>query len=102
MLAEIQQIRASGADVPTALLHHATALTDANAALFDVDHNFAGCIPGIHEALRRQGLLRGRWCLDPEEELSPGQLEAIDRVYAAYPDLRDDAFVAEHLEEWLR
>jgi dihydrodipicolinate synthase/N-acetylneuraminate lyase len=101
-LAEVQSIRATGADVPTALLRHATALTDANAALFDVDHNFAGCIPGIHEALRRQGLLRGRWCLDPEEELSPGQLEAIDRVYAAYPDLRDDAFVAEHLDEWLR
>jgi hypothetical protein len=101
-LAEVQNIRATGADVPTALLRHATALTDANAALFDVDHNFAGCIPGIHEALRRQGLLRGRWCLDPKEELSPGQLEAIDRVYAAYPDLRDDAFVAEHLDEWLR
>lgn len=101
-LAEVQKIRAAGTGVPTGLLRHATALTDANAALFDVDHNFAGCIPGIHEALRRQRLLRGRWCLDPEEELSPGQLDAIDRVYAAYPDLRDDAFVAEHLDDWLR
>jgi hypothetical protein len=76
-------------------------LTDANAALFDAGHRFAGCLPGIHEALRRQGLLAGRWCLDPSEDLSAGQLDAIDRVHARYPHLRDDEFVAEHLERWL-
>jgi dihydrodipicolinate synthase/N-acetylneuraminate lyase len=77
-------------------------LTDANAAIFDSVNQFRGCIPGIHEVLRRQGLLAGRWCLDPEEDLSPGQLEQIDRVCACYPDLRDDAFVKQHLHEWLR
>jgi dihydrodipicolinate synthase/N-acetylneuraminate lyase len=76
-------------------------LTDANAALFDPEHQFAGCIPGIHEVLRRQGLLAGRWCLDPHEELSPGQAAAIDRVLAAYPHLTDDSFVREHLDRWL-
>ena len=40
-----------------------------------------------------QGLLEGRWCLDPAEELSPGQLEEIDRVCSEYPELTDDAFV---------
>lgn len=76
-------------------------LTDANAAIFDVSNDFHGCVPGIHEVLRRQGLLTGRWCLDPGEELSPGQSAEIDRVLAAYPWLRDDDFVAEHLERWL-
>jgi dihydrodipicolinate synthase/N-acetylneuraminate lyase len=77
-------------------------VTDANAAFFDVANNFHGCIAGIHEVLRRQGLLEGRWCLDPHEDLSPGQVEEIDRVYAAYPHLNDDAFVQEHLDSWLR
>lgn len=77
-------------------------ITDANAALFDPAHQFRGCIPGIHETLRRQGLLAGRWCLDTEEELSPGQSEEIDRVCCAYPELRDDEFVQQHLDEWLR
>ncbi|MEV4160330.1 dihydrodipicolinate synthase family protein [Nonomuraea dietziae] len=76
-------------------------LTDANAAIFDSANGFHGCIPGIHEILRRQGLLAGRWCLDPAEELSPGQLAEIDRVWAAYPWLRDDEFVAEGLDRWL-
>jgi dihydrodipicolinate synthase/N-acetylneuraminate lyase len=76
-------------------------ITDANAAIFDARHEFRGCIPGIHEVLRRQGLLAGNWCLDPNERLSEGQLEEIDRVYAAYPLLNDDAFVAEHLDRWL-
>ena len=62
------------------LLRLNAALTDANAAIFDAAHDFAGCIPGIHEVLRRQGLLEGTWCLDPHETLSPGQREAIDRV----------------------
>lgn len=76
-------------------------LTDANGAIFDVATRFAGCIPGIHEVLRRQGLLTGTWCLDPHERLSPGQLDQLDRIWAAYPQLRDDDFVAEHLETWL-
>ncbi len=80
----------------------APQVTDANAAIFDPAHHFHGCIPGIHEILRRQGLLEGRWCLDPGEELSPGQMEEIDRVCKAYPHLQDDSFVKEHLDDWLR
>ncbi len=88
--------------VRAGMLTLAAQLTDANAALFDPEHNFAGCLPGIHEALRRQGLLEGRWCLDPSADLSPGQMEEIDRIWKAYPHLRDDHFVGEHVEEWLR
>jgi dihydrodipicolinate synthase/N-acetylneuraminate lyase len=77
------------------------ALTDANGAIFDVRHNFAGCVPGIHEVLRRQGLLAGTWCLDPHERLSPGQARAIDRVARAYRDLTDDDFVRRHRAHWL-
>lgn len=84
------------------LLGQAAAVTDANAALFDARNAFAGCIPGLHEILRRQGLMAGRWCLDPNEDLSPGQLEEIDRVVRAYPQLQDDGFVAANLGEWLR
>jgi dihydrodipicolinate synthase/N-acetylneuraminate lyase len=82
-------------------LGEAAALTDANGAIFDVAHRFRGCIPGIHEVLRRQGLLEGTWCLDEHEQLSPGQAEEIDRVYREYPELNDDAFVAENLSRWL-
>ena len=91
----------SGRPVPAALLRLAAEITDANAAVFDAAHHFAGCIPGIHEVLRGQGLLAGRWCLDPREELSPGQADEIGRVRKSYPHLNDDAFVAEHLDEWL-
>jgi dihydrodipicolinate synthase/N-acetylneuraminate lyase len=87
--------------VPAELLRTGAALTDANAALFDVRHAFAGCIAGIHEVLRRQGLMRGIWCLDPSEGLSTGQSEEIDRVLRTYPDLTDDKFVATHLDSWL-
>jgi dihydrodipicolinate synthase/N-acetylneuraminate lyase len=83
------------------LLTLAQQITDANSAIFDPGQHFHGCIPGIHEVLRRQGLLAGRWCLDPAEELSPGQCAEIDRVYSAYPHLNDDNFVKEHLDEWL-
>jgi hypothetical protein len=76
-------------------------LTDANGALFDVRHGFAGCIAGLHEILRRQGLFEGRWCLDPREDLSPGQMEEIDRVCRCYPHLADDAFVQRNLDTWL-
>jgi dihydrodipicolinate synthase/N-acetylneuraminate lyase len=83
------------------LLQLAPRLTAANAALFDSANGFRGCIAGLHEVLRRQGLLEGRWCLDPDEDLSPGQAAHIDLVLAAHPELADDRFVAEHLDEWL-
>lgn len=83
-------------------LTRAAQITDANGAIFDARNGFAGCIPGIHEILRRQRLLAGTWTLDPEECLSPGQMEEIDRVLAAYPWMSDDAFVAERLDNWLR
>lgn len=82
-------------------LTRAAAVTDSNAILFDVAHGFAGCIPGIHEVLRRQGLMRGIWCLNPHEVLSPNQSEELDRIYRSYPELNDDVFVAEHLDKWL-
>lgn len=90
--------------IPSDQLTLAQQITDANAAIFDPARQFRGCIPGIHEILRRQGLLEGRWCLDPHEELSPGQMEEIDRVCKSYPHLhlKDDDFVEEHLDEWLR
>ena len=76
-------------------------ITDCNSAFFDVAHDFAGCIPGCHEVLRRQGLLAGTWCLDPNETLSPGQAGEIDRVYREHGDLADDDFVKANLERWL-
>lgn len=84
------------------LLTLGTQITDANAALFDPSHGFHGCIAGLHEILRRQGLLVGRWCLDPNEDLSPGQMEEIDRVCRLYPHLQDDGFVRENLDQWMR
>ena len=87
--------------VPPELLALDAQVTDCNAALFDVAHDFHGCIAGCHEVLRRQGLLAGTWCLDPHEGLSPGQAEELTRVHDAYPHLHDDTFVAEHLSRWL-
>lgn len=84
------------------MLHRAVQVTDCNAAFFDVANGFAGCIAGIHEVLRRQGLLEGIWCLDPNEGLSRGQSEEIDRVWLAHAELSDDPFVIEHVDEWLR
>jgi hypothetical protein len=101
LLANIKECRAREGIGADSLLSQAAALTDANAALFDVRSGFAGCIAGLHEILRRQGLMQGRWCLDPQEDLSPGQLEEIDRVCRAYPELQDDEFVAAHRDEWL-
>jgi dihydrodipicolinate synthase/N-acetylneuraminate lyase len=83
------------------VLDEAFAVTDMNAAIFDAANHFHGCIAGVHEVLRRQGLLAGRWCLDPGEELSPGQSEEIDRVSRAYPHLTDDEFVRANLDQWL-
>lgn len=79
----------------------AMQITDSNAAFFDAANNFKGCIVGLHEVLRRQGLLEGTWTLREDEVLSTGQKEEIDRVYRAYPHLNDDKFVAEHLHKWL-
>ncbi|MFD2937455.1 dihydrodipicolinate synthase family protein [Spirosoma flavum] len=97
LLAEIKACLSQGHAGLDQLLTRNVDVTDSNAAFFDPAHAFHGCIPGIHEVLRRQGLLEGRWCLDPTEELSPRQLEEIDRVYAMYPYLNDDQFVAEFL-----
>jgi len=102
LIEECHCIVESCRDVPQELLTRAIEVTDANAAAFDSANGFAGCIAGIHEILMRQGLLAGRWTLDPREDLSPGQKDEIDRVYASYPHLNDDDFVSAHLDEWLR
>jgi hypothetical protein len=96
------QVASTGGSVPRELLRLNVEVTDANAAFFDAANYFAGCIAGLHEILRRQGLFEGIWCLDERETLSPGQREEIDRVYAAYPHLNDDHFVEQHRDEWLR
>lgn len=100
LLAECQAASVQG-QVRSALLRTGIEVTDANAAFFDAANRFAGCIAGIHEVLRRQGLLETTRCLDPHETLSPGQADEITRVYHAYPHLNDDSFVATHLDEWL-
>jgi len=87
--------------VPADLLALDARVTDCNSAFFDVANNFHGCIAGCHEVLRRQGLMEGIWCLDPEEGLSPGQIKEIDRVYNEHADLSDDDFVAANLAKWL-
>jgi dihydrodipicolinate synthase/N-acetylneuraminate lyase len=98
-LAEAQRVRSS---VPASILTLAQQVTDSNAAFFDPANAFRGCIAGLHEVLRRQGLFDGRWCLDPHEDVSPGQIEEIERVYRLYPHLNDDSFVRENLHRWLR
>ena len=100
MLAEVTAERDSY-KLSREMLALAVELTDANSAIFDAANGFAGCIAGIHEILRRQGLLRGIRCLDPTETLSPGQSEEIDRILQHYPHLTDDAFVSAYLSEWL-
>jgi dihydrodipicolinate synthase/N-acetylneuraminate lyase len=99
LLDEIKAARTKGKAFD--VLARSAEVTDANAAFFDARNNFAGCIAGLHEVLCRQGLLEGRWCLDPNEDVSPGQLAEIERVYASYLQLNDDAFVTEHLARWL-
>jgi hypothetical protein len=102
LLSECRALTMHDLSVPAELLRRAVEVTDSNAAFFDAAHGYAGCIAGLHEVLRRQGLLEGIWCLDPDEGLSSGQAEEIDRVRRAYPHLNDDAFVAERLDGWLR
>lgn len=87
--------------VPVDLLALDARVTDCNSAFFDVANGFRGCIAGCHEVLRRQGLMQGIWCLDPDEGLGPGQIEEIDRVYREHADLSDDGFVAANLSRWL-
>jgi len=100
LLAHIKQNLMSA---PANLLTLGQQVTDMNAAIFDARNNFSGCIAGVHEVLRRQGLLEGRWCLDPAEDLSPCQLEEIDRICGSYPHLReaDDMLIQEKLDTWL-
>jgi len=98
----IRRLREAGDSVPPELLVVAAQITDVNQAVFDADHAFAGCLPGIHEMLRQSGLLAGRWCLDRKLDLSTGQADEIARVRASYPHLADDDFVKEHLDEWMR
>lgn len=102
LLGECRKASRTGETAPRDLLRAGVELTDANSAFFDAANGFKGCIPGIHEVLRRQGLLEGTWCLDPDERLGAGQAEEIDRVCKAYPRLADDEFIAAHLEEWLK
>lgn len=96
------RLRESGDAVPVDVLALAARVTDVNQAVFDVEHGFAGCLPGIQEMLRRSGLVAGRWCLDPALDLSPGQMEEIERVVRLHADLSDADFVKEHLDEWMR
>ena len=100
LLARIHAAAETGA-IDADLLALDSRITDCNGAIFDVANGFRGCIAGCHEILRRQGLLEGIWCLDPDEILSPGQAAEIDRICAAHPDLADDDFVAANLERWL-
>jgi hypothetical protein len=102
LFSRCRELAESAGPVPAELLTVAAELTDANGAIFDVAGGFRGCIPGIHEVLRRQGLLEGTWCLDATEDLSPGQKEEIDRVCRSYPHLADDDFVTAHRDDWLR
>ena len=101
LLDEIKAAR-QNPEISARWLTRAAAITDANAVLFDAANNFHGCIPGLHEVLRRQGLMENVLCLDPRETLSPGQSEELDRIYRAYPGQNDDDFVRAHLDEWLR
>jgi hypothetical protein len=102
LLRECHAVAQGTSSVPEELLRRSAEVTDSNAAFFDVAHGYAGCIAGLHEVLRRQGLLEGIWCLDPHESMSRGQKEEIDRVYCAYPHLNDDDFVREHRDQWLK
>jgi hypothetical protein len=101
LLERLKAVVRLGGAVPAEILRLGVEVTDMNAAVFDVANAYRGCIAGVHAVLERQGLLDGRWCLDPEEDVSPGQLEEIDRVARAYPHLVDDAFVAANRNRWL-
>jgi hypothetical protein len=101
LLKQCHALASASNPISKSALQRNVEVTDCNAAFFDVANQFSGCIAGLHEVLRRQGLLEGTWCLNPDETLSPGQREEVDRVYRAYPHLNDDDFVREGLEGWL-
>lgn len=101
LLDTVKQLRAQQRDIPRALLTMGAALTEANAAIFDAPNGFAGCLPGILDVLRRQGLVRGSWTLEPHERLSAGQSDAIEQVLRRHPSLTDDEWVAERRDDWL-
>lgn len=82
------------------MLSLANAVTDSNAVLFDGANGFAGCIPGLHYVLKKQGLMKTLNCINPNEVLSCGQAEEIERIYDMYPQLVDDDFVKENIENW--
>ena len=100
LLKEIKDAKSQGSEINRGWFSKNIKVTDANSALFDTKNNFRGCIAGIHEVLRRQGLMKGIWCLNPKETLSKGQLEEIDRIYLEYPNLNDDDFVLANIEKW--
>lgn len=99
MLERLKLAVSAGA-IPPDVLALDSFVTDCNSVVFDVEHDFAGCIPGCHEILHRQGLMTSIECLDPHEKLSEGQSAGIDRLYATYPELQDDDFVATNLHRW--
>jgi dihydrodipicolinate synthase/N-acetylneuraminate lyase len=96
---KLKEVRESDSISPE-ILTLAAEVTDTNAVFFDTANNFKGCIAGLHEVLRRQGLMKGIWCLNPDETVSPGQIEEIDRVYKMYPELNDDEFVKANIDNW--
>jgi hypothetical protein len=102
LMQQIHSIREGNEELVPEILSLGVKITDCNKAFFDAVNGFAGVLPGIHEVLRRQGLMEGIWCLNPEEKLSPGQKEEIDRIYQEYPELNDDNFVVENLQRWLK
>lgn len=89
-------------EISAQMLTLAAEVTDANSAFFDTANNFKGCIAGLHEILRRQGLMENTLCLNPEERMSGGQERELDRVHKMYPYLNDDEFIRENLAEWKR
>lgn len=101
LFSEIKSHLQTGSSSTSDLLAKGVHVTEMNGILFDVTNNFHGCLPGIHEVLRRQGLRRTNRCIDPDETLSPGQSAALERISQQYPDLVDDEFVAANLERWL-
>ena len=98
---QVRELAQTDSAVGQEILSLGVQITDCNAALFDVAHDFAGCIAGVQHVLHRQGLLASSRCLNAGEVLSPGQADQIDRVRREYPHLVDDDFVAEHLQDWL-
>ncbi|MGN6726297.1 MAG: dihydrodipicolinate synthase family protein, partial [Tepidisphaeraceae bacterium] len=101
MQADLRRRALAGDQLSPDVLTLAAEVTDCNAAFFDAANGFKGCIAGLHAVLHRQGLLNNILCLDESEDLSPGQMQEIERVHRAYPHLNDDAFVSENRDAWL-